>query len=298
MKKILIPVFMMAIATTGFAQKRDQMLELSRDVALLQDKLSSIEKLHGEKLSNLEKLVQMAIDNQSKVLSAVSGITTQQQSLTSPVASMSSKVDGMSNEISTLDASVAELNVTTRKIQAQMTDIVNAIKTLQAPPPPPPGEEGGFSAGSGYGSNAPPPGMTADTVFQNARKAQLSGQYDLAIQQFQDYLRYYGQTAQAGDAQYYIGYIHSTQQRHEDAVKAFDDVLEQYPDGNRTLDAMYMKGLVLSRMNQKSAAAAEYRALIRKAPKSEQASKAQENLKQLLATSAPSKPSPAKTKKR
>lgn len=294
MKKILIPVFIMAMAVSSFGQKRDQMLELSRDVALLQDKLSSIEKLHGEKLTNLERLIQLAIDNQSKVIAAVSGVTTQQQSLASPMTNMSSKIDGMSSEVSALDASVAELNATTRKLQSQMSDIVNAIKTLQAPPAPPPGEDGGFG---GFSSNAPPPGMTADAVFQNARKAQLSGQYDLAIQQFQDYLKYYGQTPQASDAQYYIGYIHSTQQRHEEAVKAFDAVLEQFPDGSRTLDAMYMKGLVLSRMDQKSAAAAEYRALIRKAPKSEQASKAQENLKQLLATPA-SKPSPARSKKK
>ncbi len=296
MKLIWIPVAAVIFTSVGLAQKRDQMLELSRDVALLQDKLSAMEKTQGDKLDSLEKMVQMAIDNQSKITAAVNsmqtGLSTQQKSLTSPVAAMGAKIDTMSSEVSSLEASMAELNATNRKIQAQLADVVNTIKTLQSPPAPP-GSETSLIAGGGTGG--PPPGMSAETVFQSARKAQLSGQYDLAIQQFQDYLKYYGQTAQASDAQYYVGYILSTQQKHQEAVKAFDAVLEQYPDGSKTLDAMYMKGLVLSRMDQRSAAAAEYRALIRKAPTSEQASKAQENLKRLLAAPAPT---PAKPKKK
>lgn len=289
MKGIWIPVVVVALAGTGFAQKRDQMVELQRDVALLQDKVTSIEKAHGEKLDNLEKLVQTVVDNQNKVVSAMTslqtGLATQQKSLTSPVAAMGSKIDNMENEVSSLSASIAEINAALRKIQSQIDDMNSAVKTLQSPPPPP-GSEGASAAGG------PPPGMTPEGVFQSARKAQVSGQYDLALQQYQDYLKFFGQTNQAPDAQYYTGEILARQQKNEDAVKAFDAVLEQYPDGVRTLDAMYMKGVVLTRLDQKAAATAEFRALIKKSPTSEQAAKAADALKRLTA------PAPAKSKKK
>lgn len=267
------------LAVAAFGQKREDFLMLQRDVGILSDKFADYEKAQTQRLDDLQKLVQMAIDNQSKITAAMgslqTGMAAQQKTLNAPVITMGSKVDGMVTELSSVQASLAEINSSLRKMQAQMTDMDNAIKTLNAPPPPP-----------GEGGDAPPSGMTADALYQNALRAKSAGQFDLATQQFNDYLRYFGQTDLAVNAQYYLGEISAQQGRNDEAIQSFDQTVERYPDSAKTLDAMYMKGVVLARIGRRTEATAEFRALIKKSPNSEQASKAQDQLRRLAGTTS------------
>ncbi len=277
MKRCIWILFLPVILS---AQKREDFLNLSRDVAILSDRFQAMEKTQNEKLDELRKLIESAIQSQSKITTSMTtleqNLATQQKALNAPVATMGSKVDGMSADLASVQTSLAELNAALRKIATQMTDMSSAIKTLQAPPAPP-------------GADMPPAGMTAESLLQNATRARSAGQYDLALQQFNDYLRYFGNTEEAASAQYYVGDIAVAQKRDQEAVAAFDQVIERYPDNPRTLDAMYMKGVVLNRMGMRSEALAEFRALMKKAPNSEQAAKARDQLKR--------SPSPASRKK-
>ncbi|MGA2434442.1 MAG: tetratricopeptide repeat protein, partial [Bryobacteraceae bacterium] len=96
-----------------------------------------------------------------------------------------------------------------------------------------------------------------------------------------DYLRYFGNTDTAPNAQYYIGEIAFNRKDYDGALKAFDLVLERYPENNKTLDATYMKGLALVRMGQRTKGAAEFREVIRRQPHSELATKARAQLSSL-----------------
>ncbi len=277
--RVSIIIGCLALAgTAAFAQSKQQFQDMQRDIALLHDQLRTIEKSQSDKLDAMSKMLQSAIDNQNKVTGAVQnlqiGLSSQEKRLTTPVATMSSKVDEISNEVGGFREQLAEINSSIRKMQAQMTDIANAIKILQAPPAAP---------GAPAGGDAPPPGMTAQTLYDGARQAKAAGQLDLALQQFNDYLRYYGQTDLAPNAQFYIGETYYSQQKYDDAIQAFDSVLEKYPEGTKTLDAMYMKGMALARKGDRTAATAEFRALVKQSPSSEQAAKARDQLKRLTA---------------
>ena len=286
MKVSIITGWMVLANVAGFAQSKQQFQDMQRDIGLLQDQLRTLEKSQSDKLDAVIKMLQEAVDNQNKVTGAVQnlqiGLSSQEKRLTTPVATMGSKVDEMSNEVGGFREQLAEINSSLRKMQAQMTDMANAIKILQAPPSAP----GAPSTG-----DAPPPGMTAQTLYDGARQAKAAGQLDLALQQFNDYLRYYGQTDLAPNAQFYIGETYYSQQKLDEAIQAFDSVLEKYPEGTKTLDAMYMKGMALARKGDRTAATAEFRALVKQAPTSEQASKARDQLKRL--TTAPP-PAPKK----
>ncbi|MHC4055798.1 hypothetical protein, partial [Bradyrhizobium sp. 25ACV] len=73
----------------------------------------------------------------------------QEKSVAAPVVALGSKFDQMSNDFRTLQQAISDITNLMGKLQAQVTDLSNAVKTMQAPaaPPPPsgavPGQAGG-----------------------------------------------------------------------------------------------------------------------------------------------------------
>ncbi len=74
--------------------------------------------------------------------------------------------------------------------------------------------------------------------------------YQLALQEYSDYVSKFGDTPQASDAQYYVGSIHYSDQEWGDAVKAFDTLLQKYPDSKRTPETLYYKADSLARLGR------------------------------------------------
>jgi tol-pal system protein YbgF len=100
------------------------------------------------------------------------------------------------------------------------------------------------------------------------------GKPDIALQEFGDYLRCFGSTDLAPNAQYYIGTIHLAQADYPTALQDFDTVLEKYSDNNKTPDALFYKGEVLVKMDRRTDAQKEYRDLIVRFPKDNMAARA------------------------
>ena len=97
---------------------------------------------------------------------------------------------------------------------------------------------------------------------------------DLALQEFTEYLKWYGESDLAPNAQFYIADIHLSQGDMESALKEFDMVLERFPDNNKTPDALYMKGVTLVKMGKRTQGAEEFRELMKRFPTNDLAKKA------------------------
>ena len=122
-------------------------------------------------------------------------------------------------------------------------------------------------------------------------KDYLAGNYNLAGPEFADYVKLFGDTELAADAQYYLGEIFYQQKQYPQAISAFDQVLERYSEGKKTADAHYKKGLALLKQGRRDAAAKEFREVIRKFPNSPAASQAAAELKGLgLSAGRPAPP--------
>jgi TolA-binding protein len=142
------------------------------------------------------------------------------------------------------------------------------------------------------GQTAPPP--DASVVFTNAARDQTAGKLDPAIQEFQDFIKFYPDNPNAARAQYNIGEIHYTQQKYELAAQDFDTVITHYPeDAALTPRAYFLKGMALKDTN-KLAAQAAWRAVVTKYPHSDEAAQAKERLRASGATVAA--PAPGKKK--
>jgi tol-pal system protein YbgF len=259
------------------AQKK-QIQELQRDMALLQDQLRAT----NEKLASLAALVEQVLDKVNNTNTAMAvleksvkdSLRDHEKHMVAPIATLGTKVDSMGGEFRAVRESVADLGLRIARMQTQIDDLKASVQVLAAAPPPPPAP--------GTASSAPAaPAVSADTLFNNARRDQSGGQLDLALAQYQDFLKAFPDSDLAPAAQYYIGEIYYNKKDYARAREAFDLVLEKYPENSKTPDAMYMKAMSLARAGDKASAIRELRAMLQKYPTGEIAEKARSQLKQL-----------------
>jgi len=280
-------ILFVALAPLTFGASKE-IVELQRDVAMLQDQVRNVQKSLDEKVTAIQTLVQQTLDSVNKTNTAVAlmergfndAMKQQQASVSAPVASVGTKLDQMAEDFRAVRESVLDMNTRMGKLDAKMADLQNLINTIKAPPPPPPGSTSPTGAPDAAQAG-PPPGMQAETAYTNAYRDYLGGKYELAMPEFNDYLKYFSNTQFASNVQFYIGDIYYKKQDYTNALQAFDNVLERFPDGNKTADAHYMKGIALMQLGRNDSAAREFRDVYSSYPDTDLAAKAKARLKEL-----------------
>jgi tol-pal system protein YbgF len=281
----------------AFGQKRE-FVDLQRDVAALQDQVRTLQRTVDERMAALTVLLQQTLEaaNRTKENVAVldSGVRErlkeQEKNFVQPVAGIGAKVDQMSSEFSFLRESLADVSGRMGKLEQRLVDVGNSVKVMQSPAPAPPSGPGT----SGTAAGGPPPSAT--DLYAGAMRDKDSGNYDLALQEFNDYLRYFGNTETAPNAQFYIGEILYNKKDYENALKAFDAVLERFPENNKTLDSLYMKGQTLVKVDQRNEGVKAFREVVKRSPRSPLGQKATAQLKSMGLSA--SGPAPARRSRR
>jgi tol-pal system protein YbgF len=305
-RSLLVCLLLAVPALAPGASKEIQ--ELQRDVALLQQQIKDLQRSQDEKFAAVTELARQSIEAANRANTGVAVITSniernlrdQTEKIATPVVVLSTRLNEMGGELRTVSQAVGDLTALMSRLQVQLTDINNAIKVIQQPPAAPPAQSGQPGQPAATAPDVPP--MPAETMYNAARQDYVSGKYDLAVQEFADYLKYYGNTGYAPNAQFYTAMIHFVQSNYETAVKEFDMVLEKYPDNNKTAEALLYKGRALVKMpGHKTEGANEFMEVIRRFPKSDQAGPACEERRKLGlncgAPAAPVRSAPAKRRK-
>ena len=293
----LLPILFLS-AFPAFSQK-EKIAEIQRDVLLMQDQIRSLQRSQDEKMAALQVLVQQILDSANKANTAVAVLDSamrdrlkeQEKLLVAPIAGVGAKVDTMANDFAGVRESVTDLSSRMGKLQNQIADIKSAITILAVPPAPPPSAVPPAAANP----NAPPAGVSAETLYNGAMRDKSAGNSDLAIEQFQNYLKWFGNTDLAPNAQYYIGEIKYLRGDLDGALLAFDTLLEKYPDNPKTSDAMLQKGRALVKSGFKAEARQEFTSLVKKFPTHDNAAKART---ELAALNSPARAPARATKKK
>ncbi len=272
-----VVIVFFALSPFAFGASKE-IMELQRDVALLQDQVRTLQSALDQKVAAVLTLTQQTLDSVNRTNTAVAVMENrfnetmkeQQQNLNGPVANVGQKLDQMSEDFRAVRESVLDMNTRMGKLDAKIADLENLINTVRAPaaaPPPatgtaPPGDANS-SSGPGTGAAGapagPPQGLQAGTLYTSAYSDQLAGKNDIAFQEFSDYLKYFGKTEFAPSAQYYIADIYYRKADYSNALMAFDAVLEVFPENARTPDAHYLKALCLMKLGRNDSAAREFR---------------------------------------
>jgi tol-pal system protein YbgF len=249
-------ILLLLAASSLPAQKTNDLIkELQRDLASLQQDVKNLNSKFDEKIAVISTLLQQALTEAGSASKGVAildrqikdSLKAQEGLVASSLAPLSSKVDSLTTEYSAVNENIRDLTSRTQKIQGQITEVLNVLKVMSAPPVRPPDQPSATQGG-------PPPGVTPDQVYKQAMADKESGNYELGLREFEDFLKFWPNSELAPNAQFYIGEIKYYQKDYEAAIQAFDTVIEKYPDNNKTPDAMFLKGRSLLSSDQKNKA--------------------------------------------
>jgi tol-pal system protein YbgF len=271
-----------------------EIIDLQRDVTTLlqgqKDMTTQITQDH----TVLKTLVEQASDNVGKLNATMGSV---QKSVQDVQANSGARLDTMSTQVQGLSDNLEEIKSRLGKLNQQLVDLQSAVQGIDAKvsgSAPASSAPGASPRPSNDATSAPPaasnavspaaaasPAPSADMLYSNGLRDITSGKYDLARQEFLDYLKYYGTTDLACNAQFYLGEIAYHQKQYQDAVAEYDKVLTLYPKGFKLEPARLKKGMALIELGQKTAGIRELREVIRRYPGTEEERAARAKLKEL-----------------
>jgi tol-pal system protein YbgF len=191
------------------------------------------------------------------------------------------------------DTMVSDLRAVREKVDetnvrlGSLSEEVEALRATQAAsaqtaPPPAPGDAAAVPPTTPPG---PPPairpggyGASPSQAFESARSDYYMGQWSLAIQGFEGFMKTFPKSDLADDAQYYIGETHYMSGKFQDAVTAYDSVIAGYPASNTLPDAYYKRGLALTSLGQLPQARESFAFVVKTYPDSTAATLAKQAL--------------------
>jgi len=125
---------------------------------------------------------------------------------------------------------------------------------------------------------------SSDLLYSNGLRDLTTRKYDLAAQEFSDYLKYYGTTDLASNAQFYLGEIAYSQMEYDVAVDDYSKVIDNFPHSFKLAPAHLKKGMALLALGQKTSGIRELRLVARMYPGTDEEKRARARLKELGVT--------------
>jgi len=124
----------------------------------------------------------------------------------------------------------------------------------------------------------PPPNVSPTQMWDRVYAVYTAGQFDLAVEGFQSYIRTFPTSPQADDAQLYIGHSLYSAGKYADAVTAFQRVITAYPQSDSVPAAYYKLGLTYEALKQIDPARRAFEAVIKNYPAAYEATLARQAL--------------------
>jgi tol-pal system protein YbgF len=263
-----------------------EIIELQRDVTTLLQGQKDMGTQITQDHTVMRTLIEQSNDTVGKLNGTMSGL---QKSVQDVQANSGARLDTMSTQVQGLSDNLEEIKSRLGKLNQQLVDVQNTIQSLDAKisggsapvgsaPSTTPGSASVQPTGSAASSG---PAPSADTLYSNGLRDITSGKYDLARSEFEDYLKYYGDTDLASNAQFYLGEIAYSQRQYSQAVTEYDKVLTNYPKSFKLAPARLKKGMALIELGQKSSGVKELREVVKRYPGTEEERRARAKLKEL-----------------
>ena len=197
-------------------------------------------------------------------------------------------VDGVAGDVRVLREKLDDTNVRISSMSQEVEALRVAIPPMSVPmtlllTDP----ETGLPLEPPVEASAPPPtapinpGVSPRRMYDTAWADYTNGQWVLAVEGFEAYLKTFPRSELVDDAQFYIGQTYYADGQFREAVAAFEQVLLNYPDGDVVPEASYKRGLSLDRLGETDRARQAFELVVTNYPDSTMATLAQQALDRL-----------------
>lgn len=288
MKKILISAAAAALATAllfhlsspppAEAQRREYQ-QLARDVDALTVGFREIQRSMDERHAVLKTLVEQSLDAINRLSLTMGALD---RSVQDVQANTGARMDTLATQVQALADNLEEVKVRMGRLQQQMADTQSTLQSLDARVAGGAPLEPRAADATGGATGGPP--APAEVLYSNALRDLNSGKYDLARQEFTDYLRYYPDTDLASNAQFYLGEIFYAERKYREAIGEYDKVLDNHPRSFKLADARFKKAMALAELGDRAGAVREFREVVRRHPGTEAERRARARLREMGAT--------------
>lgn len=275
-----------------------EIVELQQSVNQLIQGQKDIQTTLAQNAAVDKTLMEQSMDTINKLTGNMMAL---QKTVQDMEANSGARLDTMSTQIQGISDNLQEALARMGKLNQQLTDAQNAIQGIDAKlagnAPPPSAAPTGAPAGANQSpgglppipgappaaaSNLPPAAApSADLLYSNGLRDLNGKKYDLAQQEFGDYLKYYGTTDLASNAQFYLGEILFAQNQYEQAIDAYTKVIDNYPKSFKLAPAHLKRALAFISLGEKSSGVSELRMVVKSYPGTDEERRAKAKLQEL-----------------
>jgi len=242
-----------------------EIIELQTQVGQLQQQMTQMKQSFDERMGVMKNLLEQNTDAANKVSSAINGL---QSSINKQQQDRAGQVDQISGQIQALNDTMDELKVRLAKLSKQFEDMSATQQSMAQ-------QQAQAQQAAQAIAQAPPP----DVLYNNALRDYNGGKNDLAIQEFNDYIKFYPNTDLAGNAYFYLAEIQFKAGDYQKAAASYDLVLQNFPSGNKAATAQLKKGYALLELGKEDEGTEELKHVIQRYPRTTEAAQARERLR-------------------
>lgn len=247
LKILLIFSFLLLVMLYSGCASRREIVRLKNQADFLEHSNKRLE----ERTARLDSLLEEQIELTSRMR-----------------ADLASTLGGMDERMGIVESKLEDLGHRFPELTRKMEQVKREISTRK--------DTGSVSDTSTVMVNVDPKQLY-DAAYLDLTK----GSYDLAITGFANYLKYFPETEQASNAQYWLGECYYAKKNHTKAAIEFHKVLEDYSTGAKVPSALYKLGLSLLELKSVQQAKKYLQELVDKYPGTQEAELAKQKLKDL-----------------
>jgi len=254
---------------------RSEMTELRESVKAVKSRIPELHK----RLDMLDANIKGTLDAQ-KVMADYGAKSDQ---LTTDIQILQGKIEENNFRITELAQKLDDKSFKISELSAKIDELETRVKALVVAASAP-GAVVTASTGTAVEKEkqaAAPKTIDPTEAYRQAMNDFNSGNFDLALAGFQNYLTQFPDTSQADKAQYWIGECFYSKKDFSKAVEAFNKIIKVYPKSDKIPGAKLKIGL--SYMNEKSNVKAKeyFNKVIKEYPGTKEAELAKDKLKKI-----------------
>jgi tol-pal system protein YbgF len=254
------------VSTSDFQRAQDQIAELQEELANVRRTTAGKEEVQG---------VNVRIAEQTETLLRSNA------TLVAKVAELEDRMQNAQGVNETTGHRIDQLAAQVTQNQRDLENIKALIAAMQQQTSAVPATGGVASSGEmTVPAPAVPAGDPMDT-YNAALRDYQRGNFDLAIEGFQEFVAGNPRADLADNAAYWIGESLFSQKKYRDAIEQFDSVVNNYPKSDKVPGALLKKGYAYINVGERAQGVVQLQYVLHEHPRSQEASLARQKLKQL-----------------